>query len=62
MADGKQYANHRKDLLPMFLVSKKMKWDGEKASYANRDTTKVSTHGAPSPKLGKVLRDTYMYF
>ena len=30
MADGKRYANHRKDLIPTFLVSKKTKWNGEK--------------------------------
>ena len=30
MADGKRYANHRKALLQMFLVSKKTKWKGEK--------------------------------
>ena len=31
----------------------------QKASYTNRDATKVLTHGAPSPKLRVVLRDTY---
>ena len=30
-----------------------------KASYTNRDAAKVSTHGAPSPELREVLRDTY---
>ena len=30
MADGKQCVNHPKDLLPTFLVSKKMKWNSEK--------------------------------
>ena len=30
MADGKRYANHRKDLLPTFLVSKKTKRNGGK--------------------------------
>ena len=38
------------------------KKDGEKwrkASYANRDATKVLIRGAPFPKLREVLRDTY---
>ena len=30
-----------------------------KASYANQDATKVSTHSAPSPELHEVLQDTY---
>ena len=30
-----------------------------KASYTNRDATKVPTRGAPSLELREVLRDTY---
>ena len=33
-----------------------------KASYTNRGATKVSTRGAPSPKLREVLQDTYFLF
>ena len=38
---------------------KEDKVEGRKASYANRDATKVSTRSAPSPELCEVLRETY---
>ena len=56
MADGKRYADDRKNLLPAFLVSKKTKWNGEKPH------TQIETRGAPSPELREVLRDTYFKF
>ena len=49
MADGKRYANHRKDLLLTFLASKKT--ERRKASYTKQDANKVSTRGAPSPSI-----------
>ena len=50
MADG--YANHRKDLLPTFLVSKKTKWNGEKPRGG----------GASSSEFREVLRDRISSF
>ena len=54
--DGKRYTNHQTDLLRSF---KEDEVEQRKASHANRDTTKVSTCGAPSPELHEVLQDTY---
>ena len=50
MADGKRYANHRKDLLPTFLVSKKTKWNGEKPHTQMKTPPKFrpAVHPAPS--------------
>ena len=52
-------ANHRKDLLPTFFGFKEDEVEWRKASYTNRDATKVLTRGAPSPELCEVLRDQY---
>ena len=59
MADSKRYANDRKDLLPTFFCFNEDEVERRKASYTNRDATKVWTRGAPSSELREALRDTY---
>ena len=53
MTDGKRYANHRKDLLPTFLVSKKTKWNGEKPHTQIETPPKFRPAVHPSPSLAR---------
>ena len=51
--------NPSKEPSTRFFGFKEDEVEQRKASYTNRDATKVSTRGAPSPELREVLRDTY---
>ena len=51
MVDGKQYVNHRKDLLPTFLVSKKTKWNGKKPHTQIETSPKFRPAVHPPPSF-----------
>ena len=51
MANGKRYANHRKDLLPTFLVSKKTKRNGEKPHTQIEMPPKLRSAVHPPPSF-----------
>ena len=53
MADGKRYANHRKDLLSTFLVSKKTKWNGEKPHKQIKTPPKFQPTVHPPPSFAR---------
>ena len=61
MADSKRYANHRKDLVPTFLVSNKTKWNGEKPHTQIETPPKLRPTAHPLPSFARhVFLDVFI--